>query len=114
MNFCKDLARSWEYLNLHSKYNSAPSSPLHFPPLLSTCTSPSSFNHTHTPTPPQTYYHVPMDWLTADGSANQLVVFDALGVTNLNAVKLVTSTVKTTDGPALSDEVDSHDMCLTV
>ena len=55
-----------------------------------------------------------MDWLTADGSANQLVVFDALGVTNLNAVKLVTSMVKTTDGPALSDEVDSHDMCLTV
>ena len=55
-----------------------------------------------------------MDWLTADGSANLLVVFDTIGVSDLDAVKLVTSTVKPTAGPALIDEVDSHDMCLTV
>lgn len=65
-------------------------------------------------TPSQTFYHVPTDWLTADGTANQLVVFDALGASDLSSVKLVTSTVSGTDEVALTDTVDAHDMCLTI
>lgn len=65
-----------------------------------------------TTTPTQRFYHIPLDWLRAPGNDNTLLVFDALGSSNISAVRLLATTIARSSIPNMPDVVDSSLSCL--